>query len=127
MLDQFYVDFNKLFEEVKEIFSIIADMKEMQERWNKLMVLIFLRALRSEFSKDQPNVIGSFTIKSRIPTTSYVKLFLRSHRIQNPAIREPRIIMLLQSKAKQQKIEIVGVILEIYAVMVVVQGDEQKR
>ena len=38
MLDQFYVDFNKLFEEVKKIFSITADVKEMQERWNKLIL-----------------------------------------------------------------------------------------
>jgi len=63
-LVQFYVDFNKLFKEVKEIFLITTDAEEMQERWNKLIVLVFLRALRPEFSKAHPNVIGSSTVKS---------------------------------------------------------------
>jgi len=50
-LVQFYADFDGLFEEVKEIFSITGDVKEMQERWNKLMNLIFLGAPHPEFSK----------------------------------------------------------------------------
>jgi len=90
-LTQFYADFNKLFEEVKEIFPITADVKDMQERWNKLIVLVFLGALRSEFLKSRPNVIGN-SIHLRIPITSYTKLFLRNHRIQ-PLLRS-RIILL---------------------------------
>ena len=39
MLAQFFADFNKFFDEVKEIFLITIDVKAMQERWNKLMVL----------------------------------------------------------------------------------------
>ena len=39
-------------------------MKEMQKRWNKLMVLVFLGALRSKFSKARQNVISSSTVKS---------------------------------------------------------------
>jgi len=36
-LAQFYANFNKLSEEVKEIFSITTDVKEMQKRWNKAL------------------------------------------------------------------------------------------
>jgi len=39
-------------------------VKEMQKRWNKLMVLVFLGALRSKFLKARQNVISSSTIKS---------------------------------------------------------------
>jgi len=54
----------------------------MQERWNKLMVLIFFGALRPKFLKAQLNMIDNSTLKSLgIFTTSYVKLFLSSHRI----------------------------------------------
>jgi len=45
-LAQFYADFNKLFEEIREIFPITTDVKEIQERWNKLVILIFLGSLR---------------------------------------------------------------------------------
>ena len=38
--------------------------KEMYERWNKLMVLVFLRALCPEFLKAQPNMIDNSTVKS---------------------------------------------------------------
>ena len=53
----------KLFKEVKKIFPITADVKEMHERGNKLMVLVFLGALRPEFLKSRPNVIGSSIVK----------------------------------------------------------------
>jgi len=36
----------------------------MQERWNKLKILVFLGALRSEFSKALTNVIDNSTVKS---------------------------------------------------------------
>jgi len=32
MLAQFFADFNKLYEEMNEIFPITTDMKEMQKR-----------------------------------------------------------------------------------------------
>ena len=60
----------KLSEEVKEIFSITADMKEMQERLKKLIVLV-LGALCSEFLRARPNVIGNSTVKS----LEYLSLF----------------------------------------------------
>ena len=44
-LVQFYANFNKLSEKVKEIFPITGDVKEMQKRWNKLMVHVFLRSI----------------------------------------------------------------------------------
>ena len=50
--------------EAEKIFPITADVKTTQERWNKLMVLIFLVALCSEFSKARPNVIDSSTVNS---------------------------------------------------------------
>ena len=46
-LTQFYVDINKLSEEVNEIFFY----QEMQERLNKLMVLVFLGALVQSFRR----------------------------------------------------------------------------
>ena len=44
---QFYVDINKFSEEVKEIFFY----QEIQERLNKLMVLVFLGALVQSFQR----------------------------------------------------------------------------
>jgi len=61
-LAQFYADFNKL-SKIEKIFPIITDVK-MQERWNKLMVLVFLGALRPNFLKARLNVIGGFIVKS---------------------------------------------------------------
>ena len=37
-------------------FPIIADVKEMQEKWNNLMVFVFLGALRLELSRARLNV-----------------------------------------------------------------------
>ena len=40
-------------------------MKEMHERWNKLMILTFLGALRLEISKARPNVIVGLSSAGR--------------------------------------------------------------
>jgi len=93
-LAEFYADFNKFSKEIQEIFLIIADVKEMHDRRNKLMVLVFLGSLCLEFSWDRSNVIASSTIL-RVPTIFYIKLFLRSRRIQLAWI-----FLLLWSKAK---------------------------
>jgi len=45
----------KLFEEVKNIFPFTAYVNEIQKRWNKLMVFVFLEALCSEFLKARPS------------------------------------------------------------------------
>ena len=44
-------------------FFITDDVKEMQKRWNKLMVLVFLGALRPEFLKARANVVDSSIIE----------------------------------------------------------------
>ena len=75
------------------------------------MVLVFLRELHPEFSKARPDMIDSLlSSQLRISTTSYMKMFLRSHRIQ--PLWRPKIILLLRFKAKQQAIETVRVILD---------------
>jgi len=72
-------------------------VKEMQERWNKLMV-VFLGALHSEFSKARPNVIGSSTanynfLREVVPSES-----------QNPAIMETQYRSTLEVQPQQQEV-----------------------
>ena len=73
-----------------------------------------------EFSKARPNVIGNSLSSHLKISTSYVKLFLR---VKESSYHKDRG---LQSKAEQQEIEAVRVILEIEVVMVIVQEDKQE-
>ena len=84
---QFYADFNILSKEVKEIFPITADVKEMHERGNKLMVLVFLGALRPEFLKSRQNVIGNSIVKSLENTNHFLHEDVPS-KLQNSTIME---------------------------------------
>ena len=77
------------------------DVKEMQERWNKLMVLVFLGALRPQFSKTWSNVIDSFTTSHlRIPSHPREAVPLES---QNPTIGEihDRSALAVQGRRKR--------------------------
>jgi len=76
----------------------------MQERWNKLMVLVFLGALHSEFSKARPNVIDSSTVKS-LEDSYYLR---KTVGTQNPAIVETQDhSALVFSKAEHVEVEAV--------------------
>ena len=104
-LAQFYADFIEFSTKVKEIFPITTNVKKMQERWNKLMVLVFLGALHSEFSKAPPNVIDSSTVKS-LEDSYYLR---KTVGTQNPAIVETQDhSALVFSKAEHVEVEAVG-------------------
>ena len=41
-MDDHYGEFNRLAEELRQIFLIMSDVKQMQNQWNMLMVLTYL-------------------------------------------------------------------------------------
>jgi len=123
-LTQFYADFNKLFEKVKEIFPRIGDVKEMHERWNKLMVLVILGALcylRSTTSRVLEGSIECDCYHHCQVTWGYTSLLTWncSFRItESNQLGSLRIILLLQSKIEHQEVEVGGVIFEAETVVV---------
>jgi len=99
ILAQFYADLNKLFE-VKKIFPITGDVKEMHERWNKLIVLVFLGALHPEFLKARSNVIVNSIVEPLEDTYHFLCGAVLSESY-NPVSRSLIIDLLLRSKTKQ--------------------------
>jgi len=75
------------FSKKSEIFPITSHVKEMHERWNKLMVFVFSGVLCPEFSKAQPNVIGSSIVKSLKGTYHFLREVVPSES-HNPTIVE---------------------------------------
>ena len=49
-----YAYFKNYIEELKTLFPITSDVKQMQEQWNKLMLLYLLGSLPSEYTLAQP-------------------------------------------------------------------------
>ena len=89
------------------------------------MVLVFLKGLRPEFFKARPSVNGNSTVKSLEDTQHFLReVPSESH---NLAIVETQdhYALTVQSKTAEDRGR--GVILELEAVVVAIQENEQER
>jgi len=61
-LSQYYVNFNRVYEELKMLFFISQDVKKMQKQWNHLALLTFLGSLPSEYNPCTSIGVGNSAI-----------------------------------------------------------------
>jgi len=72
-MDDHYGEFNRLAEELRQIFPITGDIKQMQNQWNRLMVLTYLGTLDPAYSSARPQIMGSSAVSSLAETYHFLK------------------------------------------------------
>ena len=65
-MNDYYSEFNRLAEKLRQIFLITSDMKQMQNQWNRLMVLI-----DHIYYSARPQIMRSFDVSS-LPRTYFL-------------------------------------------------------
>jgi hypothetical protein len=57
-MDDHYGEFNCLTEELRQIFPITEDVKQMQNQWNRLIVITYFGTFNSAYSSARPQILG---------------------------------------------------------------------
>ena len=71
-MDAHYGEFNRLAEELRQIFPITSDIKYMQNQRNRLTVLTYVGTLDPVYSSARPQIMRSSVVRS-LPETSFLK------------------------------------------------------
>ena len=119
-----YLEVNKKVKRWPNFMLTLTNFPRRSRRFF-LSQLMWRRCRRGGTKHCIQNVIGSSTVKSLEDTGYHILLEVVPSESQNSAIKET-IVLLLQSKTEQPEVEAMRVILELEAVVVVVQKDKHE-